>query len=143
MVVDLVGFRCGPMIGPHDHVPAILAGHGGCDRPSRWVKRNERAGGVEGDALDLVGSDVSGRDGSAHSAADRRPDLIRTVLGMIGLGMGGRERSVGARKQNTAHVEHPGARAARSDVHSDHKFSHAGIQMKRRCGVKWSRTSVS
>ena len=56
---DLVGFRGRAMVGPHDHVPAVFTGHRRCDRPTGAVKRDERAGGIEGDALDLEGSDVS------------------------------------------------------------------------------------
>lgn len=34
---DLIRFYRGPMVGPHDHVPAIIAGDGGRNRPTAAV----------------------------------------------------------------------------------------------------------
>ncbi len=110
------------VVEPDDDVPAVLARGRDGRRAVVVVERDQRAGGIEADAGDLFPRQAGLRAGRADGGADRPPDVLAVLLGVVGRGLVQRDRVLGARQHAAVPVEHARARAAGADVDRDHRF---------------------
>ncbi len=114
------GFGDRPVVEPGDHVPAILVAGRHAGRPVRLVQGDQRAGGIERDAGDRLPADTGDGERVADRGRDRRPDVVRALLGVVWLRPVQRDRSLGPGEHAAAGIEHASARAAGADIHGDH-----------------------
>ncbi len=111
-----VGFGKRAMVEPDDGVPALFAGHRDAELAAVAVANDQRAGGIEADAGDAFRRDAGLLPRGADRYADRRPDVFRIVLGVVGLRLMHEDRVFGAAKHVAGAVENAGARAPRPDI---------------------------
>jgi hypothetical protein len=113
-----------PVIEPDDRVPLRVAAGRYRDRPAVAVEDDQRAGGIEADALDRRPVGAGRGERAAHRVADRLPDVGRALLGMLGLRAVHPDRLLGATQQTPAAIENPGARTSGADVDRNHEVAH-------------------
>ena len=104
------------MVEPDDGVPALLAGHRDAELAACRVAHHERAGGVEADAGDAFGRDAGLSPARRARRCRPPPDILRIMLGMIGLGLVHGDRMFGAAKQGARAVENARAGAPGPDI---------------------------
>ena len=105
-----------PVIHPDDGVPAILAGGRDAGRPVVLVERHQRAGRIEADPDHLPGGEAGLGTRRLGRPADRPPDVLAVLLGVIGRRTRHGDRPLGPAEQAAADIEHTCARAAGADV---------------------------
>ncbi len=112
------------MIEPDDRVPAIVALPRDAERRALPVADDERTGGVEADARDARAIRIGRRQRTANRRANRRPDLLGIMLGMVGFRLVHIDRKFRAPEQTPGPIEHTGACAPGPDIHAHNEVSH-------------------
>ena len=85
----------------------------------RWSRATSEQVASNDDAGHLLGGNAGARARLAHRLGDRGPDVLRTLLGVVGHRPVERDRALGAPQHPTVRAEHARACAARPDVDRD------------------------
>ena len=107
--------RGGAVVEPEDGVAAVVAGGRDGDRAAVAVEEDEGAGGVEGEAGDVLGAGGGVGAGGAEGGGGGLPDLGGGLLG-VAVVLVDVERGFGAGEQAAGGVEDAGAGAGGADV---------------------------
>ena len=114
-----VGLGDCPMIQPDHDVPAVLtAGRDAC-RMVLVVQGDQGAGGIERQSGHLFRGNAGVPARLAHRLGDRGPDVLRTLLGVVGHRSVERDRALRTSQHPTIRAEHTRACTARPDVDRD------------------------
>ena len=126
----------GTVVQPHHGIPSILAGGRDARRLVRLIERDQRAGRIEADPRHRFGLDSGALPRLLCRRADRPPDVIAIVLGMVGRRsmegdlMARRAQHVSRAVEQTG----PGTAGADIDAH-DHPFRHGQLPSSPLCAM--------
>ncbi len=109
-----------PVIEPEDDVPAVLAAGRDGGRAVVAVEGHERAGGIEADPGYGLGRQARLLARLARGRADRLPDVLARLFGVVGVRLVHPDRARGAGQHFAIGVEQRRPRAAGADVDRDH-----------------------
>ena len=93
---------------------------GRSERPAASIATTRAAGGVGGEADDLVGADAGIGDRLADGGAEGLPPFLRDLLGPAGLGEAGGDGGDAFGDHSTRQVEDAGPHALGPGIDADH-----------------------
>ncbi len=133
----------GAMIEPNHRVEPVFAG--GRDRHllAGFAARNQRTCGIKPDGSHTRRIDRRVRHGRPHRKADRLPYVLGIVLGVVFPWPLHQDGMSGARQHCTMTIEHPGARAACSDIDRNEILAHEASFPSLFCRKPGENRSVS